>query len=207
MSDQNPYEKLEVADDASFEAIQTARDRLIERHQDDERCREEIEAAYDAVLMDRLRKRQEGKIKVPEGVRTADRLAEQPSKLSLPQLDRTPPSWVQRALDQPTPQEVMIVGGIFTALAVISFTAPSSNTSDLSVLLLALGVGFTMYWLNRKEQKLGRAVLLTLAALFMGGVISAVLMQFGLPVNTMDPEALVSLIVFLCLWLTSSFLR
>jgi hypothetical protein len=32
MSEQNPYTKLEVPEDASFEEIQSARDRLIERY-------------------------------------------------------------------------------------------------------------------------------------------------------------------------------
>ena len=53
MSDQNPYTRLDLPEDASFEEIQNARDRLIER---DEQNRQDIEAAYDAILMDRLRK-------------------------------------------------------------------------------------------------------------------------------------------------------
>lgn len=204
MSDQNPYEKLDVAEDASFEAIQHARDGLIERYQDDERCREEVVAAYDAILMDRLRKRQEGKIKVPDGIRMADRVTDKPPKLTLPQLDQASPSWLQRTLDQPSTQEVVIGAGVFTVLAVIGFMTP---TPDMLALLLSLGFGFTLYWLNRKEQRLGRAFVLSLAALFVGGAIAVLLHQIGFSVGTMPPEAIVALVVLLCFWLVSSFLR
>lgn len=204
MSDQNPYEKLDVAEDASFEAIQHARDLLVERYQDDERCREEVVAAYDAILMDRLRKRQEGKIKVPDGIRMADRVADKPPKLTLPQLDQSSPSWLQRTLDQPSTQEVVIGAGVFTVLAVIGLMTP---TPDMLALLLSFGFGFTLYWLNRKEQRLGRAFVLSLAALFVGGAIAVLLHQIGFSVGTMPPEAIVALVVLLCFWLVSSFLR
>ncbi len=69
MSDQNPYEKLGVSEDASFDEIQEARNRLLEQHGGDGKNLEMIEAAYDAILMERLRMRQEGKIKVPERIR------------------------------------------------------------------------------------------------------------------------------------------
>ena len=211
MSDQNPYEQLDVAEDASFEVIQTARDRLVERYQDDEHSREAVVAAYDAILMDRLRKRQEGKVKVPEGIRTADRVEAKPPKFSLPQLEQSSPSWLQRSLDQPTTQEIAIVGGVFAVLAGINFTVTTAEMSsedilNVSALLLALGVGFTLYWLNRKEQRLGRAVLLTLAALFVGGALAAFLLNLGLSIGT-SPQVIVTFVVVLCFWLVSSFLR
>jgi len=69
MSDQSPYEKLGVSEDASFDEIQDVRNRLLEQHGGDGIVRDVIEAAYDAILMERLRMRQEGKIKVPERIR------------------------------------------------------------------------------------------------------------------------------------------
>ena len=65
MSDQNPYEKLGVTEDASFDEIQDAKGRLMQQHRGDQKLVESVEAAYDAIIMDRLRMRQEGKIKVP----------------------------------------------------------------------------------------------------------------------------------------------
>jgi len=64
MSEQNPYEQLGVTEESSFEEIQEAKQRLVQQYQNDSKIVELIEAAYDSVLMDRLRMRQEGRIKV-----------------------------------------------------------------------------------------------------------------------------------------------
>jgi hypothetical protein len=101
MSDQNPYEKLGVSEEATFDEIQDARNRLFEQHSGDAKHLEVIEAAYDAILMDRLRMRQEGKIKVPERIRFPELRVQ-----SLPKESPTPreqsPAWLQRMLDSLT---------------------------------------------------------------------------------------------------------
>ena len=58
----NPYERLGISPDASFDDVQAAkRGRLAEVGDDPQACAR-IEAAYDAVLMDRLKERQQGKL-------------------------------------------------------------------------------------------------------------------------------------------------
>ncbi|MCA6538857.1 MAG: CPP1-like family protein, partial [Pseudanabaena sp. M037S2SP2A07QC] len=69
MSEPTPYEKLGVNDEASFEEVRDARDRLLRENEGDESQQEIIEVAYDAILMDRLRARKEGKIAVPDRIR------------------------------------------------------------------------------------------------------------------------------------------
>jgi Protein CHAPERONE-LIKE PROTEIN OF POR1-like len=200
MSDQNPYTRLDLPEDASFEEIQNARDRLIEH---DEQSRQDIEAAYDAILMDRLRKRQEGKITVPEGVRFPEQLAQKPAKLVLSGAAKSP-AWLQQLLDRPSLSEVLISAGVFTGLGTFAIL---KQTPDSLALLLAFGVGFTMYWLNRKEQRLGRAFLITIATLIVGGLLSSLIAQVGLPAIGLLPEAILTLIVLTLFWLVSSFLR
>jgi hypothetical protein len=210
MSEQNPYVKLEVPEDASFEEIQSARDRLIERHPNDERARQDIETAYDAILMDRLRKRQEGKVTVPEGIRFAEKIAEKASKAAALSKATEPPAWLQQSLDQPSVPEVLTSAGVFTALgtiAVVNQSPISGQTEDSLAFLVALGVGFTMYWLNRKEQRLGRAFLLTLGTLVLGGLLSTLLLQFGLPPLGLTSQTIATLIIFVLFWLVSAFLR
>jgi Protein CHAPERONE-LIKE PROTEIN OF POR1-like len=209
MSEQNPYAKLEVPEDASFEEIQGARDRLVERHPNDERARQEVEAAYDAILMDRLRKRQEGKITVPEGIRFAEKLAEKSSKAAAFAKAPEPPAWLQQTLDHPNMTEVLVSAGFFTTLGTIAVLNPAPNASkpeDSLAFLVALGVGFTMYWLNRKEQRLGRAFLLTLGTLVVGGLLTIFLLQF-VPAVGMPSTTIVTLVIFALFWLVSSFLR
>jgi hypothetical protein len=203
MSEQNPYTKLEVPEDASFEEIQGARDRLVQQHPENERDRQDIEAAYDAILMDRLRKRQEGKITVPEGVRLAEQAPEKSIKMLFPKATESP-AWLQQTLDRPDTKEVLISAGVFAGLGAC---AVFSKTPDSLAFLLALGVGFTLYWLNRKEQRLGRAFVLTLGTLVIGGLLSSLLFQVGLAAIGVQPEAIITLVILTLFWLTSSFLR
>jgi hypothetical protein len=205
MSEQNPYTKLEVPEDASFEEIQSARDRLIERHPEDERSRQEIEAAYDAILMDRLRKRQEGKIAVPEGVRLAEQMAEKMTKVSTLTKATEPPLWLKQLIDKPGLPEVLTATGVFTLLG--SFAIFNQTSPDSLSFLLALGVGFTMYWLNRKEQRLGRSFLLTLGSLAIGFIVGSLLLQVGLATVGLTPIAITTLVILVFFWLTGTFLR
>ena len=69
MSEHNPYDQLGVTEDSSFEEIQAAKSRLSAECRNDAKQLESIEAAYDAVIMDRLKMRQEGRIKVPDRIR------------------------------------------------------------------------------------------------------------------------------------------
>ena len=211
MSEQTPYEQLEVAEDASFDDIQSARDRMFKVYKDDERNRAQVEVAYDAILMDRLRKRQEGKIKVPEDVRFGERALDKPPKLSMPRINPSS-SWMQRTMDTPNTREISILGGVYGVLGGIGLLAQQNGAASSTLqLLLAIGLGINLYWLNRKEQKLGRAVLLSLAALALGGLIGAAfqqgLHQSGLLDSAAQNDTVITIAVLFVFWLVSSFLR
>ncbi len=199
MSDQSPYEQLGVTEDASFDEIQAARSRLIDLN-GDRQAVERIEMAYDAVLMDRLRLRQEGKIKVPEGIRFPERMMSQPPKsLPDPPSNRMP-DWLQGAIDTPSQGDVLLPAGIFAALSVVS-----AISADYVPVTLALAAGASLYFLNRKEKRFGRAVLFTLLAMvvgiLLGGQLATVL---G---SQLDSEIIAAWLTFFVLWLTSSYLR
>lgn len=199
MSDQSPYEQLGVTEDASFDEIQAARSRLISLN-GDRQAVERIEIAYDAVLMDRLRLRQEGKIKVPEGIRFPERMMSQPPKtLPEPPSNRMP-DWLQGAIDTPSQGDVLLPAGIFAALSVVS----AIGASYVPV-TLALGAGASLYFLNRKEKRFGRAVLLTLLAVIIGVLLGGQLATvLG---SQLDPQIIAAWLTFFILWLTSSYLR
>jgi Protein CHAPERONE-LIKE PROTEIN OF POR1-like len=203
MSEQTPYEMLQVSEDATFEEVQAARDLLIAASPE-EKQRQAIETAYDAVLMDRLRLRQEGKIKVPERIRFAERLTEaRPPKVSLPSMNQSP-AWLQRLVDIPEPREIIIPGAIYSSLAAVGFYAKSADA--LSV-VLAIAVGFNIFWLNRKERKLGRSFLITLVALVIGVAIATAVLQGVVAPLGLGADLFVGLVVIFIFWLTSSFLR
>jgi hypothetical protein len=214
MSEQNPYTTLEVRETASFEEIQGARDRLIQQHHNDERSRQAIEAAYDAVLMDRLRKRQEGKVAVPDRIRLAEDLPASPTKLSLPAL-RESPRWIQQLFDKPSSSELIgsgIAFAVMTGFCLLNqfYFNPSAShaaASDGSLTIaIAFGFGFCLYWINRKEQRLGRAVVISLVALILGGLITALVFQ-TIPWAGGHHDTVLTLVELTLFWLASSFLR
>lgn len=207
MSDQNPYEKLGVSEDASFDEIQDARNRLLEQHGGEGNSQEVIEAAYDAILMERLRMRQEGKIKVPERIRFPE-IRVQSSTQASPNLNRQTPEWLQRSLDQPILTDVLVPAAWYVGLSAISLFYPGGSEQVLQ-LALVLGVGIGVYFLNRKEGKFGRAVLFTLVSLIIGLIVGGLIAGWVLPLPLINVTAnqFSTLLTFILMWLVSSFLR
>jgi Protein CHAPERONE-LIKE PROTEIN OF POR1-like len=208
MSELSPYEQLGVTEESSFEEIQEAKQRLMQQHQDDNKLLEKIETAYDAVIMDRLRLRQEGKIKVPERIRFPERGLEAPNPIKPLSIERSP-SWLQKIIDTPSAQDIGLSTGVFGLSAVITLIVNDRGGSMLS-LLLALGVFANIYFLNRKERKFGRAVLITLFGLLLGiglgaGMASG-LKAAGITLPISDQQFL-ALVTFFLLWIISSFVR
>lgn len=204
MSEQNPYQQLGVTEDASFDEIQSAKTRLSQQYREDSKALESIETAYDAIIMERLKMRQEGRIKVPDRIRFPERAIEQPSaspSLSLP----TSPSWLQGWIDNPSAKEIAIPGLIFALLAGGAVFAASSQ---LLPTLLVGGVFANVYLLNRKERRFGRSLLISLGALLIGVSLGAVLPRLlsgvSLPITG---EQLSCLFSFFLFWITSSFFR
>jgi hypothetical protein len=208
MSDQNNYEKLGVTEDATFDEIQDARSRLLQQHSGDYKRLETIEAAYDAILMERLRMRQEGKIKVPEGIRFAERLSQSPPKES-PVRVKKQAAWLQNLRDTPSSTDILLPGSLFLGLSALSvfYTAAGVQTLQLA---LVVGVGLSIYFLNRKEQKFGRAVLLTvlglIAGLVVGGLVGSLLLDQISSIK-LTVEQFSTVLTFILLWLISSLLR
>lgn len=206
MSSQSPYEQLGVTEASSFEEIQDARNHLFAQHQGDRKQLESIEAAYDAVLMDRLRLRQEGKIKVPDRIRFPEKIVPLPSNPPVAPTSRGP-AWLQRFIDTPSRADILLPAGVLGALSALVIFAPGANVVQMA---LILGMGASFYFLYRKERKLGRTVLLGFLGLVSGFLIGGLLSTF-LPAQVTslipNPNVLVSVVTFFVLWLVSSFLR
>jgi hypothetical protein len=208
MNEQNPYEQLGVTENASFEEIQDAKKRLKEQHSQDTKVLESIESAYDAIIMDRLRLRQEGKIKVPERIRFPERLVETSSEFSPVKKNNSPP-WLKNLLDTPSQADIIWPTGIYLVLAAIAVFSQSTEASLLP-LLMALGFMANIYFLNRKEGKFPRSLLISLIVLLLGIGIGNGLAQLlfsqggGIVLNL---EQFASVLTFCLFWLASCFLR
>ena len=78
-------------------------------------------------------------------------------------------------------------------------------------LALVVGVGISIYFLNRKEGKFGRAVLFTLLGLIIGLLAAGLIAGLVLPpmreLITLSPNQFSTVVTFLLLWVINSFLR
>ncbi|MEO1342153.1 MAG: CPP1-like family protein [Cyanobacteria bacterium J06635_13] len=208
MSERNPYEQLGVTENSSFEEIQAAKKRLYEQHGNDSTVLEEVEIAYDSIIMDRLRLRQEGKIKVPEKIRFPDRNVEK--TLKVPQIVNDKSAvWLQELVDTPSQADIFWPSGIFLTLSAIAVFSQNQAASILP-LLMALGFIANIYFLNRKEGRSGRAFLISFIALFAGialgtGLANLLFGQGG--VTVLDNNQFASAVTFCLFWLVSCFLR
>lgn len=208
MSEQSFYEKLGVTEEASFEEIQEARKLMIQQHRGDQKRLEIIEAAYDAILMERLKMRQEGKIKVPERIRFPEKLSQSPPSFPTVPVKRSP-EWLQRFIDTPSLNDVLWSTGCFSVLSVLVVLYPANAPSNLP-LVVAFGVGFTLFFINRKERQFLRSLLLTFAGLFIGIGLGTLLGGWLLPQIDgigLTLDKLAALVTFFILWVIASFLR
>lgn len=214
MSEKNYYETLGLDENSSFEEIQGARNRLLKEHNGDRKQSEAIETAYDAILMDRLRLRQEGKIKVPDRIRFPERPAE-PTAPPISLSTQQAPAWAQQFLDNPSQNEVLWPAIAFSCVALLALLANPTNpsTANLPTISLTLGTGFCFYFILRKENKFFRALGLTLVGLIAGvalgsllyGLIVPPLANLGLgQISSAGFEVITTAIV---LWVVSCFVR
>ena len=224
MSEQNVhYETLGLTEASSFEEVQAARKRLVVEHEADPQQKESIEAAYDAILMERLRLRQEGKIKVPDRIRFAE-------KQNKPKISPTPiggglssgsPQWFSDLLDQPENRsELLWPSIIFAVLAALCFFPVGSTTgtaaahaaaNTTAAVALALGMMTTVYFLNQKTRKLWRALGLAaiglVVGLALGLLIETIFSSQGQALSPAYTSSLSASITLAVLWFITGFLR
>lgn len=204
MADQTPYEQLGVAESASFDEIQATRDRRLAELEPDSPQRTAIETAYDAILMERLRLRQEGKIKVPERIRFAEKPIAEPKKTpTFP--TPTAPAWASRWFDRPQPQELLTSSMVFGSLLVVALF-PRLQPSVLQLLLVA-GIGSAIWLVTRKENHFGRAALFSFAALLSGLLLGSAIAGLIPVLGPLSAEQIATAFALLLLWAIATFVH
>jgi hypothetical protein len=209
MSEQNPYEQLGLTEDASFDQIQAARNRLGTEFANDPQQLQRVEAAYDAVLMDRLKLRQEGKIKVPDRIRFAEKLTEATPKAPTAAKPNSP-QWLANLRDTPAPADIWAPAGVMSALIALVLLSPLSSIAQTAQLGLLLGMGALFYFLFRKEKKFWRTIVLGFSSLVLGLLLGFGLFSLLQGANLLLPislEAFACAVTFAVFWLVSSFLK
>ncbi|AFY72293.1 Protein of unknown function (DUF3353) [Synechococcus sp. PCC 7502] len=199
MTDFTPYKKLGVTEDASFEEIKDARDRLIVELDGDTPAQELVEAAYDAILMDRLKARQEGKIKVPDRIRFPEKNITTSPSILQPVASPAKLRWLSESLDRPSRKDLVTYTCTFAGLLALSIFLPASNSIWMAIALLA-----SIYFLKSKENRFWRSLLLALVGLVIGvslavGLLPLIIHGFSLSISTA--------IILLVMWLVTTLLR
>ena len=208
----NPYERLGISPDASFDAVQAAKQARLTEVGEEPMARARIEAAYDAVLMDRLKERQQGKVS-SAALNASQREAAKPAaaaaaaKPSLPSIPNLPalprpalklsaPALPSLALAEGRERWFPVVGG--AVLLAILLVTPASNAE----LVLAFATVLTVVNLQRRLGRLlpavGWSVLLLSLGLLMGGLLVSAIdpaLPLGLPLAPPQVQSLPALVL------------
>jgi hypothetical protein len=202
-----PYERLGLSPDASFDAVQQARQARLAEAGDDPLARSRVEAAYDAVLMDRLKERQQGRVSTAARTASAkEQLATPPPRLPLPAVPRvslprvSAPALVAPSfsLVEGTDRTWTLVGyGLLVALLLLLPAPPAE-------LLLALATALCVVFLQRRRRRFLTAVGWGFALLSLGLVVGGVLvglaptdLPLGLPLTLQQVQSLPPLLLLL----------
>jgi len=208
----NPYERLGISPDASFDDVQAAKQARLAEVGEDPMSRARIEAAYDAVLMERLKERQQGKVSTAalnasqrEATKPAAKSAAvKPSLPSLPSLPALPrpalnlsaPALPRLALAEGRERWFPVAGG--AVLLGILLLSPAANAE----LVLAFATVLTVVNLQRRLGRLlpavGWSVLLLSAGLLLGGLLVSSIdpsLPLGLPLAPPQVQSLPALVL------------
>ena len=208
----NPYERLGISPDASFDDVQAAKQARLSEVGEDPMSRARIEAAYDAVLMERLKDRQQGKVSTAalnasqrEAAKPAAKPAAAkpvlPSLPSLPALPRpalnlSAPALPRLALAEGRERWFPVAGG--AVLLGILLLSPAANAE----LVLAFATVLTVVNLQRRLGRLlpavGWSVLLLSAGLLLGGLLVSAIdpsLPLGLPLAPPQVQSLPALVL------------
>ncbi|MFN5193229.1 MAG: CPP1-like family protein [Cyanobacteriota bacterium] len=206
----DPYTRLGIERDAAFDAVQAARSRCLQEAGDDPMARSAVEAAYDAVLMDRLKERQQGRVSHAARNASQRELATPPPpRPMLPVLPRLPAAGAAQGLANATrwPSFSLASGrerwfplaahGMVLLLLLI---APAASPE----LLLALATGVTILNLQRRHGRFLMAVVAGFSLLALGLILGALLiavldqhLPLGLPLTVMQVQSLPVLLLLL----------
>lgn len=185
---QDPYARLGITADSGFEEVQKAKAVALESAGEDPQARAKVEAAYDAVLMARLRERQTGRISV-----AAASASEREQQVAFQATGATAGSGVLTRLRQfsiPTPS--VAAGSWMPSLALVEgqglLVRSLAGGLGLVVLLLAAGsadlvlslatIGLFVSQIRRARRplaSLGWSLLLLAVGLAVGALLSALL--------------------------------
>lgn len=219
MSLENALKVLGVSEGASFEDIVRAKNSILASCNDDQEAIAKVEAAYDMLLMQSLSQRRAGKV-VSSSIRYADVNPIGASKKgSLPQWLQTTVKGSPISVEAPSTGELGLQAGVYGALMVLTYANGTSTSSvapyagaDVPGLILATSFGASLYFMTKKNVKLGKASVVVIGGLIVGAVVGSAVENW-LQVDIVpflgihSPVTVVSEFILLSQFLVSLYLR
>ncbi|KAL8027888.1 hypothetical protein ABFX02_14G125700 [Erythranthe guttata] len=177
MSVENALKLLGVSEGASFEDILRAKNSVIASCKDDEQAVAQVETAYDMLLMQSLSQRRAGRV-VNSGIRYADVKPVNTSKKSgsMPKWLQSSVNFMAISVESPSTKDLPLQAGVYGALVVLTYVSGASSSSyqdNAPGLLLAASFGASLYFMTKRNVKLGKASVLTLGGLVAGAVVGS----------------------------------
>ncbi|KAK9859363.1 hypothetical protein WJX84_010048 [Apatococcus fuscideae] len=213
MTPEEAREKLGVKEDANFEQVLRAKNKLRQQADGDTEQQLRIDSAYEVLLMQSMNARLSGNTKISSQVKFADDRKVPPAQVVNKFLQKIPGR--PQVTGPPAQRDFAISSAIFGVLAGITLIqglGPSSGPSDVPSLQLGVGSFVAGYFLvNQRRVKTGKAVAL-IASGILGGVLFGSLLNTWLqvdivPIGGLSSSAIfVSEFVIVGLWAASSFL-
>ena len=178
----DPYEQLGITADATFEQVQAAKQNCLNQIKaDDALGRARVEAAYDSVLMQRLKERQLGQLTGAAATASKREAASNaaPAAPALPRLavlqnlPRPKLQWQQPSIKLAEEKQLWWpLAGHGLLLLLLLVVGNQLGTPEL---LLALASLLTIGALQRRRSRLFAAVGLTIAAIAIGLLIGSLI--------------------------------
>ena len=217
---EDPYTRLGLSQDATFEQVQAAKARCIADVDGDDQARARVEAAYDAVLMARLRGRQQGQVSPAaatasqreEGVGSASLTGPSFPGTSVLQKLRTNLPDPGQSLASLTPQWSLVEGQgrlvrVIAGIAGLGLLVVSVASVQLVLALACIGVFLSQIRRGRRPlASLGWTLLALLVGLVVGSLFTTALSPTALQQLSITPAQIQALPAAVLLWLAALFL-
>ena len=217
---EDPYTRLGLCQDATFEQVQAAKARCIAEVYGDDQARARVEAAYDAVLMARLRGRQQGQVSPAaatasqreEGVGSASLTGPSFPGTSVLQKLRTNLPDPSQSLASLTPQWSLVEGQgrlvrVIAGIAGLGLLVVSVASVQLVLALACIGVFLSQVRRGRRPlASLGWTLLALLVGLVVGSLFTTALSPTALQQLSITPAQIQALPAAVLLWLAALFL-
>ena len=207
----DPYSLLGIAPESSFEDVQAARQAKLEAVGDNPMARSRVETAYDAILMDRLKERQQGRVSSAARSASQKETPPTPPRTPLAQLQQLPSLPLPRlggGVKAGTPLTLSLATGrerwfpliAHGTLLVLVLALPGAAPESL----LAFGALATVVNLVRRNGRFFKAVGWTFLVLALGLLLSIVLLSAlagalgpALPIQPAQVQGAVALVMLL----------